>query len=84
MQIDRKIDRETRGSSSASVRRAGVRAQAPVPVFVPYADFFQFQAGAAVSHARPRNEVVDLDSRSVLPSGPWGLVVGFRRRGLVR
>ena len=27
---------------------------------------------------RPRNEVVDLDSRSVLPSGPWGLVVGFR------
>ena len=37
-----------------------------------------------VSHARPRNEVVDLDSRSVLPSGPWGLVVGFRRRGLVR
>eukprot|EP00964_Phaeocystis_antarctica_P001366 scaffold727_cov28-Phaeocystis_antarctica.AAC.1 len=30
-----------------------------------------------------RNEVVDLDSRSVLPSGPWGLVVGFRRRGLM-
>ena len=30
------------------------------------------------------NEVVDLDSRSVLPSGPWGLVVRFRRRGLVR
>eukprot|EP00964_Phaeocystis_antarctica_P096628 scaffold62908_cov27-Phaeocystis_antarctica.AAC.1 len=28
--------------------------------------------------------VVDLDSRSVLPSGPWGLVAGFRRRGLVR
>eukprot|EP00964_Phaeocystis_antarctica_P141983 scaffold107132_cov36-Phaeocystis_antarctica.AAC.2 len=22
--------------------------------------------------------------RSVLPSGPWGRVVGFRRRGLVR
>ena len=40
--------------------------------------------GAAASHARPRNEVVDLDSRSVLPSGAWGLVVGFRRRGLVR
>eukprot|EP00964_Phaeocystis_antarctica_P103018 scaffold68316_cov59-Phaeocystis_antarctica.AAC.7 len=38
----------------------------------------------AVSHMRPRNEVVGLDSRSVLPSGPWGLVVGFRRRGLVR
>eukprot|EP00964_Phaeocystis_antarctica_P050049 scaffold28993_cov34-Phaeocystis_antarctica.AAC.2 len=37
-----------------------------------------------VSHMRPRNEVVDLDSRSVLPSGPWGLVVGFRRRGFVR
>eukprot|EP00964_Phaeocystis_antarctica_P058897 scaffold34953_cov57-Phaeocystis_antarctica.AAC.1 len=37
----------------------------------------------AASHARPRNEVVDLDSRSVLPSGPWGVVVGFRRRGLV-
>eukprot|EP00964_Phaeocystis_antarctica_P030464 scaffold17214_cov38-Phaeocystis_antarctica.AAC.1 len=39
----------------------------------------------AASHARgPRNEVVDLDSRSVLPSGPCGLVAGFRRRGLVR
>ena len=37
-----------------------------------------------VRHMRPRNEVVDLDSRSVLPSGPWGLVVRFRRRGLVR
>ena len=39
---------------------------------------------AAASHARPRNEVVDLDYRSMLPSNPWGLVVGFRRRGLVR
>ena len=37
-----------------------------------------------VRHMRPRNEVVDLDSRSVLPSGPVGLVAGFRRRGLVR
>eukprot|EP00964_Phaeocystis_antarctica_P016654 scaffold9163_cov36-Phaeocystis_antarctica.AAC.1 len=37
-----------------------------------------------VGHMRPRNEVVDLDSRSVLPSGPCGLVVGFRRRSLVR
>ena len=44
-------------------------------------------ADSAASHARPRNEVVDLDSgldsRSVLLSGPWGLVVGFRRRGLL-
>eukprot|EP00964_Phaeocystis_antarctica_P084820 scaffold53499_cov42-Phaeocystis_antarctica.AAC.1 len=38
----------------------------------------------AVRHMRPRNEVVDLDSRSVLPSGPWGFVGRFRRRGLVR
>ena len=45
-----------------------------VPAAVPH----------TASHARPRNEVVDLDSRSVLPSGPWGLVAGFRRRGLVR
>ena len=37
-----------------------------------------------VRHMRPRNEVVDLDSRSVLPSGLSGLVVGFRPRGLVR
>ena len=28
------------------IGHSGVRAQAPVPVFVPYADFFQFQAGA--------------------------------------
>ena len=37
-----------------------------------------------VRHMRPRNEVIDLDSRSVLPSGLSGLVVGFRPRGLVR
>ena len=42
------------------------------------------RAWSSVRHMRPRNEVVDLDSRSVLPSGPCGLVVGFRRRGLVR
>ena len=39
---------------------------------------------SSVRHMRPRNEVVDLDSRSVLPSGLSGLVVGFRPRGLVR
>ena len=44
----------------------------------------RLRAGPSVRHMRPRNEVVDLDSRSVLPSGLRGLVVGFRPRGLVR
>ena len=35
-----------RGELCSSSATSGVRAQAPVPVFVPYADFFQFQAGA--------------------------------------
>eukprot|EP00964_Phaeocystis_antarctica_P073206 scaffold44896_cov34-Phaeocystis_antarctica.AAC.2 len=31
-------------------------------------------------YGEPRQGVHDLDSRSVLPSGPWGLVVGCTRR----
>jgi len=38
----------------------------------------------AVRHARPRNKVGDLDSRSGLSRGPDGLVVGFRRFGIAR
>ena len=45
LSVDDKLQ-TCRGELCSSSATSGVRAQAPVPVFVPYADFFQFQAGA--------------------------------------
>ena len=45
LSVDDKLQ-TCRGELCSSSASSGVRAQAPVPVFVPYADFFQFQAGA--------------------------------------